>query len=158
MNAKAFQAWFYAARLFHPKVKVTPRIPMAQSALEAGPDWNSNLALTANNLFGMKKPTVRKTYATGQTASGFAQYPSQAWSVADYVLFLDQLGLYTDDKLLAYIQTGKYTPDKGYLTKLQRIVNEQNTLLVDPAKIVGLTTVTAIATFFGIKELAKLLK
>jgi flagellum-specific peptidoglycan hydrolase FlgJ len=155
MNARLFQYWFYAARFLHPKVKVTARIPMAQSALEAGSNWNSNLALTANNLFGMKMPKIRKTTATGQTASGFAQFSSQASSVLDYVMFLEQLGLYTDTDLLNYIIQGKYTPDKGYLTKLTRIQTEQASLLMHPALVPITAGVTALATFFGIKTIAK---
>lgn len=135
---------------------MSARIPMAQSALEAGSTWNSNLAKTANNLFGMKKPVVRKTTAIGQTASGFAVFTSQYSSINDFILFLDQLGLYTDEKLMDYIVAKKYTPDAGYVAKLNRIMAEQNPQLVPPAQFIALGTAGAIGLACGIKLISTL--
>lgn len=155
MNAKTFQAAFYAARLLHPEVKVTARIPMAQSALEAGSTWNSNLALTANNLFGMKKPVLRKTTAIGETAKGFAVFSSQLSSINDYILFLSQLGLTTNEKLLAYIKEGKYTKDAGYLSKLNQIMDQQTPTLLNPIQMGAYATAGAIALALGVKLVNK---
>jgi flagellum-specific peptidoglycan hydrolase FlgJ len=159
MTAKTFQYWFYAARLLHPNVKVTARIPLAQSALESGSTWNSHMATAYNNFFGMTKPVLRKFTASGTytTPKGvvFLTYSSPLQCISDYLMFLDQLGLTTDDKLQAYIDSGRYTKDAGYKQHLQRVVNEQGPLLVNPSQVAVIASAAALATFFGIKQIAK---
>lgn len=148
---------FYAARLLSPKVKVGPAIPMAQSKLEAGANWDSPLAKAANNLFGMKQPVVRKTTSVGPNAKGFAVFTSQYQSIRDFVLFLEQLGLYTDADLYKYIQDKKYTPDAGYLVKVNKLMAQQTSELINPVKTAGLVVAGTVTTVFGIKVLSKLL-
>lgn len=155
MDAKTFQAMYYAARLLSPKVKVTAAIPMAQSKLEAGANWDSPLAKAANNLFGMKQPVIRKTTSVGPNAKGFAVFTTQYQSIRDFVLFLEQLGMYTDADLYKYIQSGRYTPDSGYLAKVEKIMAQQASQMISPAKVVGVATVAGIGALFGLHLLNK---
>jgi hypothetical protein len=154
MDVKYFQAVYYAARLLHPKVKVTARIPMAVARQETGLG-TTGVGISCNNLFGMNKPTLRKTTASGATAKGLAIFNTKEASILDYVIFLEQLGLYTDEKLWAYIKDLKYNRNPAYPPTIDKIIAMQNQTIVPPAKFAALATVSAIATFLGIKMIAK---
>lgn len=51
--------------------------------------FTSNLFKTANNLFGMKQPSLRPTTSEGPT-SGFATFASVELAAADLVLYLQE--------------------------------------------------------------------
>lgn len=67
----------------------------AVSRHETG-NYTSNVLRSANNLFGMKFPNVRKTTARNEDSSGYAVYNSAADSVLDLVLYLDARDYYFD--------------------------------------------------------------
>lgn len=59
----------------------------AVSRHETG-NYDSEVLKRANNLFGMKHPTIRKTTSNGKDQSGYAVYSSTADSVRDLVFYL----------------------------------------------------------------------
>ena len=67
-----------------------PNVVLAQATWETG-HFDSDIFKENNNLFGMKKPTVRKTLATGVNR-GHATYNNWVDSVKDYKLFQDENG------------------------------------------------------------------
>lgn len=155
-NLKVFQLYFYVARLLTPAVRVTARIPMAQSVLESGDSWISSLAVNANNIFGMKMPKARNTTAKTATLSGFAVFVSKYDAIRDYVLWLEAMGLTTDAALMDHIRAGKYTPDAHYQTRLQRVLAEQSSSLVSPMQFAAAGTAAAVAAVVGIKLVNKI--
>lgn len=67
-----------------------PNVVLAQATWESG-HFGSDIFKENNNLFGMKKPAVRKTLATGENR-GHATYKNWVDSVKDYKLFQDENG------------------------------------------------------------------
>jgi flagellum-specific peptidoglycan hydrolase FlgJ len=155
MDAKRFQAVYYAARLLHPKVKVTARIPLAVATQETSLG-TAGVGVSCNNLFGMNKPVLRKTTATGANAGGLAIFNSHESSILDYVIFLEQLGMYTDDLLAKYIKDLKYNRNPAYPGKIDRIIAQQMPTIIPPAQFVAVASASAIGVICGIKLVATL--
>lgn len=63
----------------------------AQARHETG-NYSSNLAKTANNLFGMKRPVSRPFFGVGQTPNGYAVYRDYSQSVQDLLQWMDSTG------------------------------------------------------------------
>lgn len=156
LSLKIFQLYFYVARLQTPSVRVTARIPMAQSVLESGDGWTSNLAVNANNIFGMKQPQVRATTSLGPSASGFATFASKYSAIRDYILFLSQLGITSDALLADYINSGRYTPDAHYKTRLATRIAAQAPALINPIQFAAAGTAVAVGAVVGVKVINKL--
>lgn len=133
MDVKRFQAVYYAARLLHPKVKVSARIPMAIARQETSMGLKG-VGVSCNNLFGMNKPDVRKTMAIGANAGGLAIFNTQEASILDFILFLEQLGLYTDDLLYSYIKRLVYNKNAAYPGYIDKILVLQAPDLIPAAK------------------------
>ena len=151
MDKTKFQILFYYYRLLHPAVTVSAQIPLAQAVLESA-NFTSNVFKTNNNCMGMGIPSVREFLGTNKGQKGFAKYDSAADGVADYVLFLDQLGLHTDEKLTAYIAAGKYGADKQYLAKVQKGIAALNASgsYISPTAIAAGATAAAVAAALGL--------
>lgn len=95
-----------------------PNIVLAQAVLESG-HFGSAIFLDNNNLFGMKKPSVRKTLATGENR-GHATFRNWVDSVIDYKMFQDQNG-YSNLSVKDYMKKlGKeYCPGCDYENKIK---------------------------------------
>ncbi len=155
MSLRVFQMLFYIARLAHPTVRVSARIPMAQTVLETG-QWTSNLAVNAKNIFGMMFPQARNTTAIDKTAQGFAVYRSQFDCIKDYFLWLEAMNLLNDAALDGFIAANRYAADPKYYTKIQANIHAQAPALVSPLQLAGATTAAALAGFFGFKAIKSL--
>lgn len=156
MDVKKFQAVYYTARLLHPKVKVTARIPMAIARQETALG-TTGVGVSCNNLFGMNKPASRKTTATGATAKGVAIFNSKESSILDFVIYCEQMGLYTDDDLAARINTLKYNTNPAYPGIIDKIIAQQMPEIIPPAKFVAVASAGAIGVACGIKLVSTLL-
>lgn len=104
-------------------------IVYAQARLESA-NFTSDLYKNNNNIFGMKEPLVRNTVALG-TRDGYSYYKSWQHSIIDYALY--QATYYTDGKgrsihRQAYLEklAKTYAKDRLYLSKLIKIINEEN--------------------------------
>ena len=108
-----------------------PDVVFAQAVLESG-EFTSKLFKSANNLFGMKIPTVRESSANGKTKSGYSSYEDWNFSVYDYFLWQDFMlknkGDLTKKEYLALL--GKiYAEDKKYISSIKRVISEHKELL-----------------------------
>jgi len=95
---------------------------MAQALLESG-SFKSNLCQNHNNLFGMKKPAVRRSTATGRTDNGFATYECWYDAVKDMRLFQQYYrarGIDLND--YAYFLSERYAEDVWYVYKLKKLM------------------------------------
>lgn len=93
-----------------------PYVVLAQARLESG-NFNSQIFRENNNLFGMKMPWRRATFASGVNR-GHAVYDSWEHSVYDYALWQSAYmrGL-TQEQYLERL-SGSYAEDRGYKQKL----------------------------------------
>jgi hypothetical protein len=114
---KPFSVENLKAEIIKQKIKY-PNIALAQAVLESG-HFGSAIFLDNNNLFGMKKPSVRKTLATGENR-GHATFKNWVDSVIDYKLFQDQNG-YSSLSVKDYMKKlGKdYCPGCDYENKIK---------------------------------------
>ena len=101
-----------------------PNIVLAQAILESGAQFNSHVFLDNHNLFGMKKPSVRKTLATGENR-GHATFNNWIDSVKDYKMFQDQNG-YSNLSVSDYMKKldSDYCPGCGYSKKIKEIMGD----------------------------------
>jgi uncharacterized FlgJ-related protein len=108
-----------------------PNIALAQAVHESG-HFSSNVYLENNNLFGMKKPNVRKTTAVGENR-GHATYKNWVDSVRDYKLFQDELG-YSKLSVKDYMKKldTDYCPGCNYPKKIkdQLEYNKKNNIFI----------------------------
>lgn len=95
-----------------------PNIVLAQAVLESG-HFDSDIFKENNNLFGMKKPSVRKTLATGENR-GHATFKNWVDSVRDYKMFQDQNG-YSNLSVNDYMKKlgTDYCPGCNYEKKIK---------------------------------------
>lgn len=106
-----------------------PDIVYAQAVLESG-NFTSNLFINNHNTFGMKEPLVRNTVALG-TKNGYAYYKNWEHSIIDYALYqstyLMDRGHYRSLSRQSYLEflARNYASDSNYISKLTKIINEQ---------------------------------
>ena len=95
-----------------------PNIVLAQAVLESG-HFKSDIFLDNHNIFGMKKPSVRKTMATGENR-GHATFNNWVDSVRDYKMFQDQNG-YSNLSVNDYMKKlgTDYCPGCNYEKKIK---------------------------------------
>lgn len=98
---------------------VAPAVVMAQSRLETG-NYQSDLCLQANNLFGMNFPRIRPTTSTGSSEYGFAIYSSWYDSVKDMKLFQEYYRSRGRDlsDYFQFLAAIGYAEDPEYINKL----------------------------------------
>jgi hypothetical protein len=133
MNKTLYQLIFYAVRITYPGMKTTAKWPLSQAMHETG-GFTSNLAVTANNLHGMKMPTKRKTAASGKTASGFASFRSKFDSIRDYIMWLDYNKFYDDATLEGFIKNG-YAEDRVYYEKVAKMYTTLAPDFLNPSSV-----------------------
>jgi len=99
-----------------------PNIVLAQATLESG-HFKSDIFKENNNLFGMKKPSVRKTLATGENR-GHATFKNWVDSVIDYKMFQDQNG-YSNLSVKDYMTKleKQYCPGCDYANKITKMMD-----------------------------------
>ena len=99
-----------------------PHIVFAQMRLESG-NFQSNIATTNNNFFGMYHPRQRVTTSKGNN-NGYAVYENWALSIVDYGLWQRRYarGL-TEDEYYALLKV-KYAEDDNYVPKVKGIAEE----------------------------------
>jgi hypothetical protein len=95
-----------------------------QSQLESG-NYTSSLFKNANNLFGMKKPRIRKTLSNEGSyllpEGEFATFDTLAESVLDRVLWDQYFKINIDLSVLDYlveVQSKGYAEDPNYIKKV----------------------------------------
>ena len=101
-----------------------PDIAYAQAILESG-NLKSRLVKTNNNLFGMRKPSIRKTTAIG-TKYKYAKYSNWISSVEDYKLWQDHLfrkKRMSRKEYMKYLQI-RYSETPTYINRVMKIVNQ----------------------------------
>jgi len=108
-----------------------PNIVLAQATWESG-HFKSDVFKENNNLFGMKKPSVRKTLAVGENR-GHASYNNWVDSVKDYKLFQDQNG-YSNLSVDGYMKKldSDYCPGCDYSKKIKTMLayNKKNNIFI----------------------------
>jgi hypothetical protein len=99
-----------------------PNIVLAQATWESG-HFKSDIFKENNNLFGMKKPSVRKTLATGENR-GHATFKNWVDSVIDYKMFQDQNG-YSNLSVKDYMTKleKQYCPGCDYANKITKMMD-----------------------------------
>jgi hypothetical protein len=141
MDNTTFQCMYFYERAKFPEIKVSAQLPLAQACVESG-NFASHVFDEYNNCLGMKVPQKRPTTAANKNDSGAtAHYDSVLDGIEDYILFLREWGLTTDDKLLAFIKAGKYAEDKKYFQK----VTQMAALLSKQGAYLDYNTVLAVA-------------
>jgi hypothetical protein len=84
---------------------------IAVSRFETG-DYTSNLYLSNNNLFGMRKATTRPNTAINSTSNGFAIYLTKENSILDLIEYLKWFN-YPSGFATLYAQV-QFMKEKGY--------------------------------------------
>lgn len=102
-------------------------IVMAQAKLESS-SFTSDLTKTHNNVFGMKVPASRFTFATNWHDYGsYAKYESIQDCVYDYKAWQMQCAYLIHDEANYFELLGKtYAQDPEYVNKLKQIISENN--------------------------------
>lgn len=110
-----------------------PDVALAQSMLETG-HFKSRVFIENNNLFGMRKPEIRKTTAVGEK-NNHALYDSWIDSVKDYKLWQDARNLsglskneYIDKLRKIYCMPPKCS-SKNYSATVNSLLSRANQLL-----------------------------
>lgn len=97
-------------------------IVYAQMRLESG-NFQSDLAKSNNNFFGMKKACQRVTTAT-RKENGYAYYEHWSLSVMDYAIWQRKYAYnLTEEEYLAKLGN-VYAEDEHYINKIQEIAYE----------------------------------
>lgn len=79
----------------------------------------SQLAKKGNNLFGMRKPKNRQTYALKATYAGYAQFSHWIYSIIDYKEWQKCVEMLPNEDYKSYLIRRHYAKDtKGYVKKL----------------------------------------
>jgi uncharacterized FlgJ-related protein len=78
-----------------------------QGILESG-HFKSKLASNGNNLFGMRKPGSRNTFAEEKKIYGYAKFKSWIYSVADYKLWQDNKPPKLNESYIQYLKRRNY--------------------------------------------------
>ena len=94
-----------------------PSIVYAQSIAETG-HYTSVIFRENHNIFGMKKPTQRRTLATGVNR-GHATYDSWKQSIFDYWLW--QKYYYKGENYYDFLESWGYATSKEYINLLKSI-------------------------------------
>lgn len=99
-----------------------PHIALAQMKLESG-NYQSNLAKTNNNYFGMRHPAQRLTVSV-KSKNGYAHYRNWAYSILDYALWQRRYAwdLSEDDYLTKL--SNVYAEDKKYVEKVKKVAKK----------------------------------
>ena len=102
-------------------------IVMAQARLESA-SFTSELSKTNKNIFGMKVPASRFTFATNwHDYNSYAKYESIQDCVYDYKAWQMQCAYLIHDEANYFELLGKtYAQDPGYVNKLKQIISENN--------------------------------
>ena len=103
-----------------------PDIVFAQAMIESG-ELTSKLFKTANNMFGMRFPSVRETTAQGTTSGGYSRYEDWNFGVYDYFLWQDHmLRNRTEITKSQYLSLlGRvYAEDPNYVSKVKKKVSQ----------------------------------
>lgn len=108
-----------ALSLMHDLDIQHPNIVLAQMKLESG-HYQSNLAKTNNNYFGMRHPAQRLTVSV-KSKNGYAHYRNWAYSILDYALW---------QRRYAYNLS-----EEDYLTKLSKVYAEDNNYIEKVKKL-----------------------
>ncbi len=100
-----------------------PEIAFYQAVLETG-NFTSDIFIRGNNLFGMRYPAVRDTYASGEY-NYHASYKTWLSSVKDYKLFQEWYKSkgYDLDDYYSFLESIGYAKDKEYLQKLLKTIS-----------------------------------
>lgn len=94
-------------------------IVLKQAKLESG-NFKSRMAKINNNLFGMKKPYSRETFATKKTKWGYSVYTNWVYSIGDYKLWQGFKTIKTKN-YFSYLKKRGYYTDPKYRKKLKSI-------------------------------------
>lgn len=100
-----------------------PHIVKAQAILETG-NFTSRMFKENNNLFGMKRSTLRPTTHRGEK-NGHAYYDTFRDSVIDYALYQARYlsSIKTDEEYLFFLSRS-YAEDPEYVNKLLKIMGQ----------------------------------
>lgn len=103
-----------------------PDIVFAQAMIESA-ELTSKLFKTANNMFGMRFPSIRETTAQGKTNGGYSRYEDWNFGVYDYFLWQDHMLRNRDEitksqylSLLGRV----YAEDPNYVSKVKKKVSQ----------------------------------
>ena len=100
-----------------------PHIVLAQAKLETG-YFTSSIFRENNNLFGMKRPRVRPTYAVGENR-GHAVFEHWQDSVKDYRLY-SHLYMDFESEWQYYNYLARvYAEDPNYVNKIRYIIRKE---------------------------------
>lgn len=115
---KPFTPELLKEALFFEKIK-SPEIVFIQAQIETG-YFKSDLFLNANNLFGMRYPRVRDTFASGEykhhayyrswlsCVKDYAlwqqHYAEKGYDLNSYLIFLGEIGYATNKKYIGLIK------------------------------------------------------
>lgn len=103
-----------------------PELVYRQAILESG-NLKSRLVKNQNNLFGMKMPRQRFTFAAGKGRRNYAKYESWAHSVADYKVYQ---GDNTIENYGAFLVKRKYSETKDYIKRLMKVKVSKEILVI----------------------------
>lgn len=101
-----------------------PEIVLAQAMLESG-NFNSYIFRSNNNMFGMRMPYKRKTYAI-DSFKGYAVYEDWKMSIQDYALYQKAIlrgKTISEDAYLNFIGR-RYAESPEYVAVLKKMIRK----------------------------------
>jgi len=102
------------------------RVVFAQAMLESD-ELNSYLAVTNNNLFGMRLPSKRETTAIG-TNKGYAVFSHWTSCLEDYKIYQDSRFKKEISDIQYILRLNKYASDPNYSRKLLNFTRKYDSL------------------------------
>lgn len=96
-----------------------PQIVLAQMKLESG-HYQSKLAKTNNNYFGMRHPAQRLTVSV-KSKNGYAHYRNWAYSILDYALWQRRYAYDLNESDYLTKLSNVYAEDKNYIEKVKKL-------------------------------------
>jgi flagellum-specific peptidoglycan hydrolase FlgJ len=111
----------YLAKLLYGFAKISTSVIYVQAYHETG-NFKSKIFKENSNLFGMRKPSKRKTFATG-SQNGHAVFKSHWDSIRDYFerqknFRINSVG--DEEYMISTVASG-YAEDKNYLSKWKNL-------------------------------------
>lgn len=93
---------------------------LKQAKLESN-NFKSKLFKNGNNMFGMRKPAQRETFAKKEKLMGYATFDSWIHSLLDYKLWYDINPKRNSETYFEFLKRRNFAQDLNYIKKIKNV-------------------------------------